>query len=187
MKNLPWVYSTIQMKLFPVLEEEIGERSGKMQEFIRVVELVKPFRFITSAMRWSELGRPMQSRENMLRAFFLKSIYNLATTKVLIENLRTNPSWRYLCGWKYRNQVPSEATFSRAFKEFFEAKILDRIHEAIIKEQYQNKIISHANIYSTAIYGRERRLVVKKLKSLKKKRNVDEKAKLKKKHSKTLN
>ncbi len=177
MKNLPWVYNSIQMKLFPLLEEEIGEISAKMQDFIRVMELIKPTRFINSKMRWCEFGRPMQSREKMLRAFFLKAIYNLATTKLLIENLRTNPSWRYLCGWEYRNQVPSEATFSRAFKDFSEEKILDKIHETIIKEQYEDKIVGHASIDSTAIYGREKSCRKKeKIIKVKKKRGRKSKA-----------
>mgnify|MGYP006862781745 FL=1 len=67
--------------LFPVLEEEIGELTEKMKEFLRIVELVKPSRFITDTLRWCSLGRPMKDREKMLRAFFLKAVYNLPTTK----------------------------------------------------------------------------------------------------------
>ena len=118
MNDLPKLYLTMEAYLFPMLEEEIGELTAKMKEFLRIVELVKPSRFITSALRWSGLGRPMKYREKMLRAFFLKAVYDLPTTKGLIENLNTNPSLRRLCGWEYRGDVPSEATFSRAFGIF---------------------------------------------------------------------
>ena len=93
MNDLPKLYLTMEAYLFPMLEEEIGELTAKMKEFLRIVELVKPSRFITSALRWSGLGRPMKYREKMLRAFFLKVVYDLPTTKGLIENL-TQPSHR---------------------------------------------------------------------------------------------
>jgi len=105
-----------------MVEEEIGELTKKQQEFLRIIELVKPSRFIDGILSWCELGRRLKSREKMLRAYFLKSIYDLPTTKVLIENLIGNSTWRQLCGWEDPSQVPSEATFSRAFKEFSKLK-----------------------------------------------------------------
>ncbi|MFA6815039.1 MAG: hypothetical protein WCS73_01940 [Lentisphaeria bacterium] len=55
---------------------------------MRIVEVVRPFRFITSALRWCGLGRPMKDREKMLLAFFLKTVSDLP--KLLIEKLKTN-------------------------------------------------------------------------------------------------
>ena len=92
----------------------------------------------------------------MLRAYFLKSVYDLPTSKVLIENLKGNSAWRQLCGWEYPSQVPSEATFSRAFKEFSELNLLDKMHEAVIKENYTDKLVGHASMDSTAINGCEK-------------------------------
>ena len=85
MNDLPKLYFTLESYLFPMLEEEIGELTAKMKEFLRIVELVKPSRFITNALRWCGLGRPMKDREKMLRAFFLKAVYDFPTTKGLIE------------------------------------------------------------------------------------------------------
>ena len=99
MNDLPKLYFTMERYLFPLLEEELGELTAKMREFLRIVEVVRPSRFITSALRWCGLGRPMKDREKMLRAFFLKAVYDFPTTKALIENLKTNPSLRRLCGW----------------------------------------------------------------------------------------
>ena len=112
MNDLPKLYFTMERYLFPLLEEELGELTAKMREFLRIVEVVRPSRFITSALRWCGLGRPMKDREKMLRAFFLKAVYDFPTTKALIENLKTNPSLRRLCGWESRCEVPSEATSS---------------------------------------------------------------------------
>lgn len=84
MNDLPKLYFTMETYLFPMLEEELGELTTKMKEFLRIVELVRPSRFITSALPWCGLGRPMKDREKMLRAFFLKAVYDLPTMKVLI-------------------------------------------------------------------------------------------------------
>jgi len=87
MNDLRERYSSIEQSLFPMVEEVLGELTSKMKEFLRIVEVVQPERFINAALRWCGLGRPMASRESMLRAFFLKAVYDLPTTKVLIENL----------------------------------------------------------------------------------------------------
>ena len=67
MNDLPKLYFTMERYLFPLLEEELGELTAKMREFLRIVEVVRPSRFITSALRWCGLGRPMKDREKMLR------------------------------------------------------------------------------------------------------------------------
>jgi len=156
MNNLPSIYFNIQSRLFPMVEEEIGEITEKQQEFLRILELVKPSRFIDGALNWCGLGRRLKSRENLLRAFFLKAVYNLPTTKVLIESLIGNSTWRQLCGWEFPSQVPSEATFSRAFKEFAELNLLEKIHGVLVTENYEDKLVGHASMDSTAITGREK-------------------------------
>ena len=94
----------------------------------------------------------------MLQAFFLKALYDLPTMKGkgLIENLNTNPSLRRLCDWEYRGDVPSEATFSRAFVFFAREKLCDAVHATIVQENYAEKLVGHASIDSIAIVGREK-------------------------------
>ena len=70
MNDLPKLYFTMERYLFPLLEEELGELTAKMREFLRIVEVVRPSRFITSALRWCGLGRPMKDpRENASGVF----------------------------------------------------------------------------------------------------------------------
>ena len=57
---------------------------------------------------------------------------------------------------EYPSQVPSEPTFSRSFKVFSELNLLDKMHEAVIKENYTDKLVGHSSIDSTAIVGREK-------------------------------
>ena len=156
MKPLHKFYFNMQMFLFPAMEEEIGEMTAKMQEFVMLVELLKPGRFIPDALSGGVLGRPRRSRERLLRAFLLKAVCNFPTTDMLVDNLRTSPQLHRLCGWDFACEIPSRATFCRAFGEFAEAGLGERLHEAMVAENYKDKIVGHASHDSTDIDGRER-------------------------------
>ena len=41
MNDLPKLYFTMERYLFPLLEEELGELTAKMREFLRIVEVVR--------------------------------------------------------------------------------------------------------------------------------------------------
>jgi len=156
MNELRETYITIEQYLFPVWEEEFGPLTGKQQEFLRELELVRPARFIGSNMRWGGKGRPCRSREGMLRAFMVKAVYDVPTTKMLIENLKGDPNLRRLCGWEYPSQVPSEATFSRVFGEFAAAGLPDLIQQTVVREHLCHKVVWHSSLDSTAVKGREK-------------------------------
>jgi hypothetical protein len=47
--------------------------------------------------------------------------------------LETNPTLQRLCGWERKEEVPSESTFSRAFSEFAESRLPERVHQALIE------------------------------------------------------
>ena len=186
MNDLPKLYFTMERNLFPLMEEELGELTAKMREFLRIVEVVRPSRFITRALRWCGLGRPMKDREKMLRAFFLKAVYDFPTTKALIENLKTNPSLRRLCGWESRCEVPSEATFSRAFKVFAEEKVPDAVHAMIVKENYTGKLVGHASI-DPRQSSEEKRLAARIRRRTSSKRGGAGRAKRKRRHWRNRN
>ena len=88
-------YISIEPDFFQELEGEFGVKiTGKLVNFLRTVEMIRPDRFMTSEMKWCGVGRKKLDREKFFRAFLLKAEFNLPTTKVLIESLRTNTSWR---------------------------------------------------------------------------------------------
>ena len=62
-------------------------------------------------------GRPAKDRVALARAFLAKAMFDLPTTRDLIERLEVDSMLRRLCGWSSERAVPSEATFSRAFAE----------------------------------------------------------------------
>ena len=65
-------------------------------------------------------GRPTKNRASLAHAFLAKAVFDLSTTRALIERLQEDEKMRRLCGWTSVRAIPSEATFSRAFAEFAE-------------------------------------------------------------------
>ena len=109
-------YISIEPDFFQESEGEFGVKiTGKLANFLRTLEIVRPNRFMTPEMKWCGVERKKLDRENFFRTVLLKAEFNLPTTKVLIESLRTNTSWQLLCGWEYSSRIPSEATFSVHF------------------------------------------------------------------------
>ena len=80
-------------------------------------------------------GRPAKDQTAIARAFVAKMVYNMATTRVLLDRLQTDISLRRICGWERVNDIPEEYTFSRAFTEFSQSQLPELVHEAFIKKQ----------------------------------------------------
>ena len=83
-------------------------------------------------------------------------MFQLPTTRALIERLAVDRPLRRLCGWSRLGQVPSEATFSRAFNNFAESALPSRLHEVLIEKTMQGHLVGHVSRDSTAIKGREK-------------------------------
>ena len=88
-------------------------------------------------------GRPLSERSALARAFVAKAVFNLSTTRLLIEMLSVDKTLRRLCGWQRRGEVPSEATFSRAFAEFATSALPSRLHEALIQDTHADRLVGH--------------------------------------------
>ena len=63
---------------------------------------------------------------------------------------------RCICGFERISQIPSEATFSRAFAEFTKGALGDRVHEALVERSLRPELVGHISRDSTAIEGREK-------------------------------
>ena len=85
-------------------------------------------------------------------------VYNMPTTRALLDRLETDTALRRICGWERKNDVPDEWTFSRAFAEFSEFRLPERVHEAFIKKSYEGEIVGHNSRDATAIEAREKPL-----------------------------
>lgn len=143
----------LQSKLFPVLEEELGEISETGKRLIGVLSLIPLTRFIPSTRGW--MGRPSKDRTAIARAFVAKAVYNFDNTRTLLDRLASDAQLRAICGWKLTRQIPHESTFSRAFAEFAEMQLPQFVHEALIRETHQDRLVGHIARDATDIRVRE--------------------------------
>ena len=143
----------LQAELFPWLESSVGAM-GKPARLLAAVLSREPL------ARWlgrrARTGRRPCDRQLLATAFFAKAIYNLPTARHLMQRLQTDTQLRRLCGWDTAQQIPTEATFSRAFAEFAAAGLPGKIHAALIRNTQQDRVIEHIARDSTAIEARQR-------------------------------
>ena len=161
-KTVSQFWSNIQDTLFPYLEERLDSLTEKQQQLITVLEVVRIEQFIPD-YRWYE-GRPRKTRAAVARSFVAKTVYNMDSTRTLLERLHSDKSLRRICGWECKRSIPSEATFSRAFAEFAETRLPQQVHEELVKKVYgeTETIILHNSRDSTAIEAREKPVMKEK-------------------------
>jgi len=153
-KTLSQYWLRIQSSLFPWLEEELGELTEKEQKLVTTLELIRIERF--TAFSRSLRGRPPKERAAVARAFVAKAVFNMPTTRALLDRLTCDKKLRRICGWEQKGDIPSESTFSRAFAEFSESQLPACVHQAMISENLSEDIVSHISRDSTEIEAREK-------------------------------
>ena len=152
--SLSSFWNRIQGSLFPFLEEELDPLTEKQQQLVAILELIRIEEFLPEYFQRE--GRPQKARSAIARSFVAKMIYNMDSTRALIERLDSDKNLRRICGWESTGFIPSESTFSRAFTEFSDSGLPSRVHDALIKETLGKEIISHNSRDSTAIEGWEK-------------------------------
>src|ERR1700732_1963632 len=146
--------SHIQGALFPWLTEDLGPLTETHKRVVTALEVAGVEAFVRV---WPGLpGRPPCDRAALARAFVAKAVIGLPTTAMLIDRLTGDKPLRRLCGWEHRGELPSEATFSRAFAEFARSAVPCRLHEALIKRSYEDRLVGHLSRDSAAIEAREK-------------------------------
>jgi hypothetical protein len=121
---------------------------------VSVLEFAKLEEHLPYAGRFP--GRPPEDRIAIARAFVTKMVYDMASTRILLDRLATDPTVRRLCGWERKAEVPGESTFSRAFAEFAESRLPERVHQALMEQHFGDQIVGHISRDSTAIAAREK-------------------------------
>ena len=83
----------------------------------------------------SKFGPKGHDPENMLRALLAKRLENIRYTKTLVERLKSDPVFRYTCGFPVAGKTPSEATFSRFMQSLSDNlySLEDILEELVVK------------------------------------------------------
>ena len=143
-----------QQELFPRLESELGPMGERYELFVAVLELVRVEALLPYFR--GQVGRPEEDRAALARAFIAKAVFDVPTTRGLIERLEVDGRLCRLCGWSGAGRLPSEATFSRAFSEFAESGLASRLHETLIARTMDGHLVEHISRDATAIEAREK-------------------------------
>jgi len=155
MRKLSQIWFEIQEVLFPFIEKEIeAPMTEKLKQLVTTLELIKIEDMVKVPEYWH--GQSPKKRKQIARAFIAKAVYNMNTTRELIDRLKISPALRRICGWQKACDIPHESSFSRAFKEFSESGVIQEAHENIIKDHLGVKIIGHISRDSTSIDAREK-------------------------------
>ena len=146
-------WQSIQHALFPQLECVLGPLTEKQQQLVQTLEVIRIEQMVPPRFRVP--GRPPKDRAAMARALVAKAVYDMPTRRVLRDFGGWSPTWR--CGasaaWERKSEVPSESVFSRAFAEFSDTQLPQRVHEALIGNTHRDRLVGHLSRDSTAIEG----------------------------------
>jgi len=142
----------IENSLFPDLKEQLGILSSKEQKLIKILDFAEIENNITVV----KITNTPKDREEIARAFIAKSVYNMQTTRDLIDRLQIDRTLRVLCGWRYANKIPSESKFSRVFTELSDLKIAEKTHEKFIEEYLSDTLFLYNASDATAIELRQK-------------------------------
>ncbi len=142
------LWRRFQGDLFPALAEAVGPLLETHKRFVTALDLVKVEGFVDEV--WTGPGRPREDRRALARGFIAKAVWDLPTTRHLIDRLKVDPTLRRLCGWSRVAEIPREATFSRAFAEFSQSRLPERMHAALVAETLGDALIGHVSRDSTA-------------------------------------
>jgi len=150
-----WLAGTLQRNLIPGLEE-CWERplTDKERQSVSILEVLHIEKCAGRPV--PRFGRKPWERQALARALVSKAVYNHPTTRATIEALQASANFRRICGFVRPGDIPSEATFSRAFGEFARHGLGERVHEAPVARYVKPELVGHISRDATAIRGREK-------------------------------
>jgi len=138
--------------LFPEIKEQLGTLSTKEEKLIKILDFAQIEKNVTVVT----ITNTPKDRVEIARAMIAKSVYNMQTTRDLIDRLHSDRVLRVLCGWRYKNDIPSEYKFSRVFKELSDLNIAQKTHEKFVEEYLSDTIFMYNAIDATKIPLREK-------------------------------
>lgn len=144
--------------LFPELKEQLSALSTKEEKLIKILDFAEIEKNVTVVT----ITNTPKNRIEIARAMIAKSVYNMQTTRDLIDRLESDRVLRVICGWRYKTDIPSEATFSRAFRELSDLEIAQKTHEKFVKEYLSDIVFMYNATDATKIPLREKPVKVEK-------------------------
>lgn len=151
-------FVALQGELLGLAEQDYTGLSPKLEQIIRAFEFTQIELAVYRERGYAQgrgVGQPEADRCALGCAFLAKAVLDLKTTRALIDRLQADSKLRRLCGFDLRFALPSESTFSRAFGEFADSELIQRVHAHIIQDTLGEQLIGHLSRDSMAIEARE--------------------------------
>lgn len=141
--------------MFRVLEDVLPGIEGRYVELALHLDYLQVETTVAPAQG---LGRKPKPRGPIFRAFVAKALWNLSDVRAMRRLLLDDEAFRTVCGFKYRRDVPSESTLSRAFAELATSRLADELHADLVREIVGEGCLIEIYRDSTAIHAREKPL-----------------------------
>ncbi len=148
----------LENSLFPEIKEQLGTLSTKEEKLIKILDFAQIEKNITVVT----ITNIPKDREEIARAMIAKSVYNMQTTRDLIDRLHSDRVLRVLCGWRYKIDIPSEAKFSRVFKELSDLQIAQKTHKKFVNEYLSDTVFMYNATDAAMIPLREKPVKIEK-------------------------
>lgn len=138
--------------MISVLRELVPEPTAEHARVASILSVANVDRWVASPRRGP--GRPAWDRKVLVRAFLAKFVLQCPSTERLRHRLMADEGLRAALGMV--GEVPSAATFSRAFREFAYLRVGESAHEALVVQEYSELEVWHVARDATAISSWER-------------------------------
>ena len=151
-------FFSLQHELIELVADDFSGLTSKLEQLLRAFEWSQIEQSVSRARGYDlarGVGQPEVDRCALACAFLAKAVFDLKSTRALIDRLSSDRKLARLCGFDLRKSLPSEATFSRAFAEIAKSELLQKLHEGMIKSVLGDVLIGHISRDSTAIVARE--------------------------------
>jgi len=89
----------------------------------------------------SNKGPTGYNPEAILRALFAQQIESIPTRAALVRRLKSDPVFRYCCGFHVAGSVPSEATFSRYYAKLANSNSLRTLFYQLVDQAIEMEVI----------------------------------------------
>lgn len=149
-KNAPYLWAEPAQMVFGFLDAYDSSDDKNLHIFVHTCESCLEqgdFKYC----EWKSNGRKPASRVNIAKALIYKALYNIPTTKELVRQLKQSTFLARLCGWSSPGKVPSEASFSRVFKEITDHGYADEWFSRIIERNLKGVAVRSVSYDSAPV------------------------------------
>jgi len=147
----------LTQSLFPHLDAVLpSPLTEEHRRIVAILEIVRVEEHVPLYVPSPRGGCPPKDRRKLARSSVVRMALGLSESEDLVNRLQVDRTLRCICGWQEGEKLPSLPTFSRAFDEFAQSNLFDKVHAACVAEYLGDSVTEHISYDSTSVPVRER-------------------------------